>query len=142
MQTRPAAITGTATAQADTNVSRRLVLGFLVAAVVVGGAVSWFASTHPDGLEWAIARVSGKDEIEAPGDGVHATLARIQERTSFLPDYGFKPPPATTGERSTPPWPAVEAGTSMSGLIGGLIVLALAGLVGYACKPRHAGRPG
>jgi cobalt/nickel transport system permease protein len=142
MQTRPAAITGTATAQADTNVSRRLVLGFLVAAVVVGGAVSWFASTHPDGLEWAIARVSGKDEIEAPGDGVHATLARIQERTSFLPDYGFKTPSAATAEGATSPWPAVEAGTSVSGLIGGLIVLALAGLVGYACKPRHAGRTG
>ena len=38
---------------------RPVLLGLLAAAVVLGGIVSWFASTHPDGLEWSIAKVTG-----------------------------------------------------------------------------------
>ena len=34
-----------------------------VLAVVTGGAFSWFASTHPDGLEWSIEKIYGKPEV-------------------------------------------------------------------------------
>jgi cobalt/nickel transport system permease protein len=34
--------------------------GFAGAALVVAGVLSWFASSHPDGLEWSIARVTGQ----------------------------------------------------------------------------------
>ena len=51
--------------------------------------LSWFASTNPDGLEWSMAKVSGKEELEA-GSGVHRGLGALQEKTAFLPDYGFK----------------------------------------------------
>ena len=32
------------------------------AAIVTGGALSWFASTHPDGLEWSIDKITGRGE--------------------------------------------------------------------------------
>ena len=32
---------------------------FGVAALLTGGVVAWFASAHPDGLEWSIAGVTG-----------------------------------------------------------------------------------
>jgi cobalt/nickel transport system permease protein len=34
-------------------------------------------------------RTSGKEELEA-GAAVHTSLASVQEKTAFLPDYGFK----------------------------------------------------
>ncbi len=37
--------------------------GLLVAAALMGGILSWFASTHPDGLEWSIARTSGRAPV-------------------------------------------------------------------------------
>ena len=98
-------------------------IGLALFAVVAGGMLSWFASTHPDGLEWAMKGVSGKEELEAPKAGVHGAMAWIQEKLAFLPDYDFKKPEEEKGESrkrngrkeeekagptSTPgnPWPA------------------------------------
>lgn len=49
----------------------RVLVGLAVASLVAGGALSWFASANPDGLEWSIARVAGS---ESPV-GAAATLA-------------------------------------------------------------------
>jgi len=124
---------------------RRAWIGLAVAAVVVAGTLSWFASTHPDGLEWALARVTGRGELAAPQDGVHRRLARLQEKTAVLPDYGFRSsggkeagteagPPGETPAAEPEPWPAVSPGTSVAGLIGGLITLAVAVGIGFALK--------
>lgn len=43
-------------AQASAGFSRRLIATFALLALVVGGGLSWFASTDPDGLEWSIER--------------------------------------------------------------------------------------
>ena len=138
-QARPAALAGSAaSARAAAGGWRRAAAGLLLAAMVVGGALSWFASAHPDGLEWAMGKVSVKAELASPGTGVHATLARIQERTAVLPDYGFRtaaPEPAATAAEPAQ-WPAVSAGTSVAGLVGGLLTLLLAGLIGFALKRR------
>lgn len=102
------------------------------AAIVTGGALSWFASTHPDGLEWSMFRTSGKEELES-GDGLHKKLADLQGKTAFLPDYGFKKTEAAPEQQpaaAAPAWPAVDKGTSVSGLVGGLFTLLLAGLAG------------
>jgi cobalt/nickel transport system permease protein len=118
---------------------RPVLLGLVLVTVLVGGAVSWFASTHPDGLEWSIARVTGSEEFEG-GAGLRETLARVQERTAFLPDYGFKAgeETGTKPEEAGPhPWPAVSAGTTVSGVVGGALVLVLAGLAGLALRPRR-----
>ncbi|MBN2563984.1 MAG: energy-coupling factor ABC transporter permease [Phycisphaerae bacterium] len=122
---------------------RPVLLALLAAAVVVGGAMSWFASTYPDGLEWSIARVAGSEELSGTEGGLHGGLAALQEKTAFLPDYGFKTSEAEVSseagaEEEAEAWPAVSAGTSVSGLVGGLLTLVLAGVAGLALKPRRA----
>ncbi|MFH1706411.1 MAG: energy-coupling factor ABC transporter permease [Planctomycetota bacterium] len=125
---------------------RPVIVFFAIATLVTGMMLSWFASTHPDGLEWSMFKTSGHEELEAPPAGVHATLAGVQEKTAFMPDYSFKAPeetaeaaPAaeavTTGPvEEAAAWPAVSAGTSVAGLVGGAIVLLVAGLTGFALR--------
>jgi cobalt/nickel transport system permease protein len=123
---------------------RPVLIGLAIAAVVTGGVASWFASTHPDGLEWSMARVSGKEELESPEAGIHESLAKVQEKTAFLPDYGFKSAEAAPAEHAAAPeaepWPAVSAGTSVSGIVGGLMTLVLACLAGFALRARSIQR--
>ena len=118
---------------------RRVVIGLLIAAVAVGCGLSWFASTRPDGLEWAVGRTSGKEELASPRGVIPESLAKIQQKTAVLPDYGFKSaqPGAATAEL-TPAEPAAGVGTSVAGLVGGLMTLLLAGLIGYGLKRRAA----
>ena len=40
---------------------RNVLPGFLLAALLTGGILSWFASERPDGLEWSIAKVTGQE---------------------------------------------------------------------------------
>lgn len=123
---------------AGTSSSLRSVLaGLAIATVIIGGIASWFASTHPDGLEWSMAKVSGKEKFDAPAAGIHQSAARLQEKTAVLPDYGFK---TAEAEPATESWPAVNAGTSVSGIVGGLMTLGLACGIGFVLKrTRHAG---
>ncbi len=141
LRVRPEALPERQATGHDAGGLRRVVIGLLIAAVAVGGGLSWFASTHPDGLEWAMAKVSGKEKLENPAAGIHESLAEIQQKTAFLPDYGFKsaePVVATTepAPKEPAPWPDVSAGTSVAGLVGGLMTLLLAGLIGYGLKRR------
>lgn len=120
---------------------KKIVLGFVVATILTGGTLSWFASARPDGLEWAITGVTGSEEIEVHEQGIHGVLAHLQEKLAFLPDYGFarKEAPqkeANESERAQV-WPTVDAGTSLSGLIGGTLTLALAALIGLLIKRRN-----
>lgn len=120
---------------------RPILSGLAIATLLIGGAASWFASTHPDGLEWSIARVTGAESVDAPESGVHQQLAGLQEQTAFLPDYGFKPaePTIVTTVPTGPepdPWPSINAGTSISGIVGGVLTLILATLAGMALRTR------
>ncbi|GAB6083314.1 energy-coupling factor ABC transporter permease [Desulfuromonas carbonis] len=120
---------------------RKVLVGLLATAIVTGGALSWFASDHPDGLEWAIQGVTGSEELDSPEHGVHGWLAGLQERLAFLPGYGFKSSPETPGQTTDTPaereaWPAVDAGTSVSGLVGGTLTLILAAIIGLILKRR------
>lgn len=146
---RPEILEMAAGAPAAAGLSLRKVLVILAAvAVVTGGALSWFASAYPDGLEWSMAKTSGKEELEAPADGVHSSLAALQEKTAFLPDYGFKSAEqdapaeaaaegAEPAKEEAPAWPAVDVGTSLSGLLGGALTLLLAFGVGFLLKARR-----
>lgn len=109
------------------------------AALITGAALSWCASVNPDGLEWAMLRTSGKEEL-ASREKIHSLLSSVQSTTAFLPDYGFKKgeiPSAAQQEPEAPEaWPAVDAGTSAAGLVGGALALAAALLAGVALRRR------
>jgi cobalt/nickel transport system permease protein len=117
---------------------KRVLIPMAVLAVLTGGMLSWFASANPDGLEWSIEKVFGKPELPEQETGIPATLKMLQEKTAFLPDYGFKKPAAPSESEAAgepePFWPAVEAGTSVSGIIGSVIVLAAVLLIGCVLK--------
>ncbi len=90
---------------------KNTVIAIAVAAAIAGGAISLFASAFPDGLEWSMEQVAGTTELEAEG-GVYDTAAGIQESTSLLPDYAFKDSESAVG-------------TSFSGIVGSLVVVAV-----------------
>lgn len=115
---------------------RQLAIVLLVAAVFTGGFISWFASEHPDGLEWSIEKVTGKEELEN-AYSIQDALARVQEKISFLPDYSFKTPEAVAAQPGQEQDPRL--GTSVSGIVGGAFTLCLAVLVGFVLKKRPAG---
>ena len=104
---------------------KAVVLILAAVALVVGGGLSLLASSNPDGLEWALfgnaeegyAENMGLDE-EAFGVSSKAadTAGAIQEKTSFLPDYAF-----TENDSA--------AGTTVSGIVGSVIVAGLAVLI-------------
>ena len=87
-------------------------------ALLLGGWIAWYASGHPDGLEWATRKVSGHEQLTAPSSAVHEGLAKAQEGTALMPDYGWK------GQRSKP-------STSLAGITGGALTLLLLAGAGW-----------
>jgi cobalt/nickel transport system permease protein len=121
---------------------RKVLLSFLAVSLLTGGFISWFASENPDGLEWAIAKVSGAEEVSGRQDGIHSILAAVQEKIAFLPDYSFKKDASApvAGESNGGVENANEAGrlgTSVAGGVGALISLALAFVIGFAFRRRQ-----
>jgi len=110
---------------------RSVLVTFLAAAVLTGGFLSWFASEHPDGLEWAISGVTGAEELPEMEHGVHEVLAVLQKKLAFLPDYALPGGNNDTGGRG---------GTSVAGIVGGLTTLVFCALLGVVLKKR--GRKG
>ncbi len=117
-----------------------VLITLIVIAVFTGGLLSWFASKNPEGLEWAVARITGNETLENPASSIHSFLSGLQEKTAFLPDYDFRKQQDgqstnSIGEKDKEgAWPPVSAGTSISGLLGGAMSLALAGLIGFGIK--------
>lgn len=102
---------------------RRLVAGFLTAAVLIGGGLSLYASSNPDGLEWALQKITGATEVAGQDTALHRHLAALQSRVAVLPDYSFKK--QLTGAPSASSADGGQVGTSLSGLVGGLLTLLL-----------------
>lgn len=94
--------------------SLKTTLGILaILTLFIGGGLSLFASSNPDGLEWSLFTKIGLDEASYGITGTAAdTAATIQENTSFLPDYAF-------AESDSP------AGTGVAGILGSVIVAAV-----------------
>ncbi len=141
-QARPEIIKRTTSGETLGSISIKKVLAALaIAAMMTGGIFSWFASAHPDGLEWSMYNASGKEELAAPG-GIYHTLAALQERLAFFPDYSLKNQQETNtfAVGTNESWPTVNAGTSLAGLVGGVMTLMLAVITGcciYMFKRRH-----
>jgi cobalt/nickel transport system permease protein len=121
---RPDALVWNSTAAVqDGRCGRPVLVPLLVAALLCGGLLSGFASTRPDGLEWALEKAA----LRAASAGPQATsspsvFAALQTQTALLPGYDFpqRVAPGSAGEQ-----PAPHVGTSLSGLLGGLLTLLL-----------------
>ena len=97
----------------DSKLSFKVTVIILAAAsVIIGGIVSLFASEFPDGLEWSMEKVAGTTELEAVGKA-YEIASTVQEKTALLPDYEH---------------------TSLSGIVGLLIVMGLCIGVSYLFK--------
>jgi cobalt/nickel transport system permease protein len=110
---------------------KKLIMVMAVLAVVTGGALSWFASTHPDGLEWSIEKIYGKPEVSERTNPLKEGLSKLQEKTAVLPDYSL---PSKGEHEGNPTWPAVNPGTSLSGIVGGAMVLGFIFILGIGIK--------
>ena len=118
----------------DGTVSNKRSLGTVVvimavAVALVGGVLSLFASSNPDGLEWSLVGNSeagysenmGLDEDEfGISSSAADKAAAVQDSTAFLPDYAFADNDSA-------------AGTSVSGLVGSAMVAAAALLICVVC---------
>ena len=100
-----------------------VILTLAIVVVLVGGGLSLFASSNPDGLEWTLfgnsesgysENLSLDEENYGNSSVVSEKAAEIQDTLSFLPDYAFKKDSENM------------AGTSVSGIVGSAIVAALA----------------
>ena len=112
---------------------KRLLATLALAAAVTAGALSSFASTAPDGLEWSIEKVTGHAALSAPESGTHGLLAKLQRQLAWLPDYRW--PGVTAGGPAAGP---VDAGTSLAGLVGGAVtLLGVAGLSALLVRRRR-----
>ncbi|MBQ8054554.1 MAG: energy-coupling factor ABC transporter permease [Lachnospiraceae bacterium] len=95
-----------------------VIVTLALTALVVGGVFSHFASSNPDGLEWALfgneeGGYSSNMGLDEDNFGVSSaasqTASDIQEKTSFLPDYSF------AGSEN-------PMGTTVSGIAGSIMV--------------------
>ena len=110
---------------------RRTLTVLVLLAAFAAGVLSLAASSLPDGLEWSMEKTAGKTELSADGSGfemaVYEAADRIQRATALLPDYAF-----SSDDKAL--------GTTVSGLVGGALVIALCTAVCYAFRFYAHGR--
>jgi cobalt/nickel transport system permease protein len=114
---------------------KSILAAFLIATVLIGGVLSWFASENPDGLEWSIAKITGSAELPETGHKEHTELANLQDKTSILPGYAL-PAEEGHGEDAARTATAERIGTSLSGIIGGTLTLVICTVIGVILKRR------
>jgi cobalt/nickel transport system permease protein len=116
---------------------KNLLLGFIAASLLTGGVVSWYASENPDGLEWAIMKTTGHQELEEGKADVHSTLTTLQKKLAFLPGYSFRRTANVLPQNPTTPGKVEQnMETGVSGITGGGITLLLVFFIGYFLKKR------
>jgi len=94
---------------------KNISVSLAVLTLIFGGFFSLYAASDPDGLEWAISKVSGKEEIVFGSDSsLHSAASAVQENTSLFADYSLK-------------GFSEKFGTSISGIAGSFLVLFLVG---------------
>jgi cobalt/nickel transport system permease protein len=109
------------------------IVGILFITVITGGALAWFASDRPDGLEWSIEKIAGNQELDQTSN-IHETLQNLQAATTILPEYKFNNPDnqSTQEDNSS----SINAGTTVSGIFGGILIMLSSFLIGLLLKKR------
>ncbi len=116
--------------------AKKVIIWFITLTIIFGGILSWFASTLPDGLEWSMLKTAGTEVKEGSDSRIYSLLDTIQKKTAFFPDYNFRIPENPSKENDKSSSPSVNHGTSVSGLVGGVLTLLLALFVGFLIKKR------
>ncbi|MCB4203949.1 energy-coupling factor ABC transporter permease [Deferribacterales bacterium Es71-Z0220] len=94
--------------------------GLGIVTVIIASIFSLFASSKPDGLEWSIYRILGRESEPESVKGIfHEMASVVQNKISILPDYNFG-----GGESFL--------GTSIAGITGAVLTLIVAASIGYA----------
>ncbi len=90
-KTRPSLLLSEAPAQSQAKETRSLrpvMIVFGALALIFGITFTWIASSHPDGLEWSIERLTGStDIINDTAAATRSAFTNVQGVTSVLPDY-------------------------------------------------------
>ena len=89
--------------------------------VVIAGGLSLFASSHPDGLEWSIEKMTGNTELEENEQKIYKSNQKIQNKTAIFFFFYLK------GADS-------DAGAAFSGVAGCAIVVICMIAVGNVVK--------
>jgi cobalt/nickel transport system permease protein len=149
-QVRPEAL-GLETADASMPLRQRLSTGALAASLVgtallLAGVVSWFASTHPDGLEWAYQEhkyAQAGDSPVKPATGAVAAVDSWQSKWSMMTDYGKRPsplgqePPKDEKLEAQAAWGQADGWRSLAGIIGTVVTLGLVWLAARLLRRRE-----
>jgi cobalt/nickel transport system permease protein len=99
---------------------RNVFITLAVAAALTGGILSLFASSYPDGLEWAVERTAGTKKLGTVNPVIEGTV-RLQDTVAFMPDYDFK----DTIKKGS------SNGTSVAGIAGGVLTFLLAAAAAF-----------
>jgi cobalt/nickel transport system permease protein len=117
--------------------TKKIALTFLALALFTGGILTWFASSRPDGLEWAVEKMYGKSDLPGHQKGIAELLKAIQAKTSVMAGYSLhnkESPEGGAANNQGNGWPNVEAGSSVSGILGSVMTLAFIFLIGFGIK--------
>ncbi len=106
----------------------KLMAVLVVATLLTGGILSWFASKHPDGLEWSIQGVTGSEKLEGISP-FHEFFTTVQKTIAPLPDYSFK-----NRDYIAPEGLIARAETSLSGIVGALLTFMVVLVLGLVIK--------
>lgn len=106
---------------------KKVISIILVASLVVAGGISLLASSYPDGLEWSILKTSGNEELSFSGN-VHEKASEVQNKTSFLLDYGFKSDDLSKEQQTI--------GNIVAGVVGVIITIGVVVLISYISTRR------
>ena len=114
---------------------RAFAVSLVLTALMLAGVVSWFASTHPDGLEWAYQEhkyaAGGDSAVKPPSDPI-AAVDTWQNKWSLMSDYGKRSvplgqEPAKEEEArkagASPTWGHPDGWRSLAGIFGTLVTL-------------------
>ncbi|HUW58591.1 MAG TPA: energy-coupling factor ABC transporter permease [Planctomycetota bacterium] len=146
-QVRPEALGLSVADPAGRRLSRPAVTAtFLVTAALLAGVVSWFASSHPDGLEWSYMEHrygDGANALSDPSETI-VKVDALQAKWSLMPDYsrrsaalGDVPRDEEAVEEAGPVWPAVSGWGSLAGLVGTAVTLVVVYLIAAAVRRRQ-----
>lgn len=112
---------------------KKVFMSAAMAIFLTGGVLSWFASSNPDGLEWSIFKATGGTAMESQGY-IYLKFSEIQDKIAIFPDYSFKNTQESNKETVEIATSTINAETSISGVLGGSIILIIVMATGFIIK--------